>query len=83
VVLRILWLIKIIGATGLPCPEGLKDISKLNPYVKVELRTGVTLKKEIKPKKKAGASVIWNETLAFNRVEDNLSFVRYVWPGRD
>ena len=79
---RILWLIKIIGATGLPCPEGLKDISKLDPYVKVELRTGVTLKKETKPKKKAGANVIWNEALAFQRVEDNLTFVRYVYSGR-
>lgn len=75
---RILWLTKIIGATGLPCPEGLKDIGKLNPYVKVELRTGDTVKRETKPKKKAGANVIWNETLAFHRVEDNLAFVRYV-----
>jgi len=62
---------------GLPCPEGLKDIGKLSPYVKVEMRTGETLKKHTKPKKNAGANVIWNEALAFRRVVDNLAFVRY------
>ena len=48
----------------------------MDPYVKVELRTGETVKKETKPKKKAGANVIWHETLAFHRVEDHLAFVR-------
>jgi hypothetical protein len=62
---------------GLPCPERLKDIEKLGPYVKVELRTGETVKKQTKPKKNAGANVIWNQTLAFHRVVDNLAFVRY------
>jgi len=68
---------QIIGAAGLPCPEGLKDIQKLDPYVKVELRSGETEKRETRRKKNVGANVIWNETLAFHRVSDNLAFVRY------
>lgn len=36
------------------------------------------MKKETKHLKNAGANVIWNETLAFNWVVDNLAFVRYL-----
>jgi hypothetical protein len=55
----------------------VKDIRKLNPYVKVELLSGETEKRETKRRKDTGANVIWNETLAFHRVWDNLAFVRY------
>lgn len=56
----------------------MKDIGKLTPYVRIEVRTGETLKRATKKKKNAGSSVIWNETLAFNRVVDNLGFVRHI-----
>lgn len=52
-------------------------MGKLSPYVKVELRSGETEKRETKRRKDTGADVIWNETLAFHRVWDNLAFVRY------
>jgi hypothetical protein len=67
---------KIIGACGLPRPEAIKDIAKLIPHVKVEVRTEKVVKKETKRKRHTGANVVWNETLAFNRVVDDLGFVR-------
>jgi hypothetical protein len=67
---------KVIGAAGLPCPEGLKDIVKLNPYVRVEVRTVDTMKKDTRTKKSAGANVVWNETMAFHQIIDNLAFIR-------
>jgi hypothetical protein len=76
--LRVRLTTKVIGASGLPCPEGLKDIRKLSPYVRVELRTEITEKKDTKSRKDVGANVVWNETLAFHRILDNLAFVRYL-----
>lgn len=67
---------KVIGAVGLPCPEGVKDIVKLNPYVRVEVRAGDTMKKDTRTKRSAGPNVVWHETMAFNRIIDNLAFIR-------
>jgi C2 domain len=68
---------KVIGAAGLPCPEGVKDIVKLHPYVRVEIRAVDTMKKDTKAKKSAGPNAVWNETMAFHRIIDNLAFIRY------
>jgi len=70
--------IDIIGAAGLPCPDDLKDISKLDPYVKIEVRGNETLKRHTKTKKGAGSDVIWNESFRFPRVKDDLTFVRFL-----
>ena len=55
----------------------MKDISKLDPYVKIELRGEDKIKRETKPRKHTGENVVWNETLSFPSVRDNLAFVRY------
>jgi Ca2+-dependent lipid-binding protein len=67
----------VIGASGLPCPAEMKDNSKLDPYVKIELRGTETWKRQTKTKKGAGPNVVWNESLRFPRVKDDLVFVRY------
>jgi hypothetical protein len=59
----------------------MKDISKLDPYVKIELRGEDRIKRETKPRKDTGANVVWNEMLSFPSVRDNLAFVRYSWDG--
>lgn len=62
----------------MPCPEDCKDISKLNPYLKLDLRSPTNKhKRETKKRRDTGPNVIWNETLTFPRVKDNLAFVRF------
>lgn len=70
-----------MGACGLPCPNELKDISKLDPYVKVEVRGMETFKKQTRTEKDSGANVIWNSSLRFPKVLDDLVFVRYGFEG--
>jgi len=70
--------VEVIGASGLPCPEHMKDISKLDPYVKIELRADEKMKRQTKTRKDTGANVIWNESLSFPPVQDNLAFVRFL-----
>jgi hypothetical protein len=55
----------------------MKDIGKLDPYVKIELRADEKMKRKTETRKNAGANVIWNESLSFPPVLDNLAFVRY------
>ena len=59
----------------------MKDIAKLDPYVKVEIRGSEIWKRETTVKKDTGSNVLWNETLQFPQVQDNLAFVRYFTPG--
>jgi Phosphatidylinositol-specific phospholipase C, Y domain/C2 domain len=69
--------IEVIAAAGLPCPQHLKDIDKVQPFVKVEIRNGDKLKKETRVVKHSGACVVWEEVLNFGKIVDNLAFVRY------
>lgn len=55
----------------------MKDLSKLDPYVKIELLADEKMKRQTKTRKNTGANVIWNEILSFPTIEDNLAFVRY------
>jgi hypothetical protein len=64
----------------MPCPEDCKDISKLDPYIKVELRVpapDTKHKRETKKRKNTGPNAIWNETLQFPKIKDNLAFIRF------
>ena len=71
----LLRLMEIIGASGLPCPEDLKDVGDLDPYVKVKLDAETEIIRETKKKKDTGPNVIWDEQLNFGKVEDNLAFL--------
>lgn len=68
-------LMEIIGASGLPCPEDMKDVSDLDPYVKVKLDADTEIIRETKKKKDTGPNVMWDEELRFGKVEDNLAFL--------
>jgi hypothetical protein len=62
----------------MPCPEDCKDISKLEPYIKIDLRApDAKHKRETKKRKNTGPNVIWNETLQFPKIKDNLAFIRF------
>lgn len=61
----------------MPCPEDCKDISKLDPYIKIDLRApDHKFKRETKKRKNTGPNVIWNETIQFPKIKDNLAFIR-------
>jgi len=69
--------VQIIGASNIPCPEDCKDISKLDPYLKLDLRAPETKhKRETKKRKNTGPNVLWNETIQFPRIKDHLAFMR-------
>ena len=64
----------------MPCPEDCKDISKLDPYIKIDLRAPDDIKHKRETKKRTkntGPNVIWNETFQFPRIKDNLAFIRF------
>jgi len=62
----------------LPCPEEVKDVSDLDPYVKIKLDADKEVHKMTSKKKDTGANVIWDEELSFGKVVDDLGFVTFV-----
>ena len=64
----------------MPCPEDVKDISDLDPYIKVKLDADQEITRETKKKKDTGPNVTWNEEINFGKVEDNLAFLTFLSP---
>jgi hypothetical protein len=53
----------------------VKDVSDLDPYIKIKLDAGKEIIRETSKKKDTGENIIWDEEITFGKVEDDLAFL--------